>query len=174
MKVFIGCSSYDTINQKYLNEGTKVASYLSNNKYDLSFGACNHGIMGKIYKEFKDNNRNIDATCTEYYKDSLNELDCNKILVKDTNEQLKEFEKSDLLLFLPGGYGTYCEIFYMINSFVINEHNKKIILYNLDGYFDGIKQSLEKIKEEKFASIFDFIYIVNNFEEFKELMEDIC
>ena len=133
MKIFIGCSSYDVIDKKYFKEGMKVASFLAKKNNSLIFGGSHHGLMGCVYDEFKKENCNIKAIQIEKYKEDLNDLECDKIILKNVSDQLEAFKKeSDVLMYLPGGYGTYTEIFYMISEYVNESHNKQIIVYNMN------------------------------------------
>ena len=110
-----------------------------------------------------------------YTKEELDNLDCFKEVKRTALEQMERFmQLSDLIMFLPGGYGTYDEIFYMISEYVNETHHNKIILMNINNYFDGVKTILNKIKEEKFASLFDFVKIVDNTDELNSLLEGIC
>ena len=36
---------------------------------------------------------------------------------------------------MPGGYGTMCELIYALETKRTNNHNKKIIVFNIDNYF---------------------------------------
>lgn|SRR5574344_261941 len=165
MKVFIGCSSYNDIDRKYFETAKKVVLKCINLKYELVFGCCNNGLMGLVYDEYMKSGLNVYAICTKHYKDDLNTVKCNKVLVNNTYEQIDYFMKSDLYIFLPGGYGTYNEIFYLINSYVTGEHKNNIIIVNTDHYYDELKIILEKIKNEKFAKVFDFVKFIDKIEE---------
>jgi uncharacterized protein (TIGR00730 family) len=175
MKIFIGCSSYDDLNDIYYKEAKNISNVLVNKDFSLVFGGCAHGIMGTVYDVFKTNNKEIFAIQTEHYKEELNNIDCNKEVKSSTLEQLERFmELSDIIMFLPGGYGTYNEIFYMISEYVNETHHNKIIVMNINHYFDELKLILNKIKEEKFASLFDFVRIVENSNDLDSLLEEIC
>ena len=175
MKVFIGCSSYDDLNEIYYREAKEISKVLIKKDFSLVFGGCARGIMGTVYNEFKSNNKDIYAIQIEHYKDELDNLDCFKEVKRTALEQMERFmQLSDLIMFLPGGYGTYDEIFYMISEYVNETHHNKIILMNINNYFDGVKTILNKIKEEKFASIFDFVTIVDNSKDLESLLEEIC
>ena len=175
MKVFIGCSSYDDLNKIYYDEATKVANKLVNKDFSLVFGGCAHGIMGTVYDVFKSNNKEIYAIQTKHYSYELDNLDCHKEVQESTLGQLERFmQLSNIIMYLPGGYGTYNELFYMISEYVNETHNKKIVVYNINNYFDELEKIFCKIKEEKFASLFDFVKIINSLDEFKSYMEEIC
>ena len=172
MKAFIGCSSYDEIDDIYFDNAKEVSEVLIDKGYDLVFGCRNMGLMGSIYDSFMDSGAEVTAVCTEFYKEDLDLVSCKKVLVPDTVGQLEEFMKSDVLIFLPGGYGTYNELFYMINAYVTKDHNSKIIVMNVNNYFENLKGILSKVKNDKFAKIFDFVHVVDSVEELGSLLED--
>ena len=175
MKVFVGCSSYDDIDKKYFDTAKRVSKVLIDHNCTLVVGGGDYGLMGSIYHQFLDNDKPVLGIATDYYKCDLDKMDCKKIYVKSTLDQMEAFMKeSDLFLFLPGGYGTYNEIFYMICEYVNQTHNKNIVIVNIDHYFDGLIQVLNRIRNEKFAKQFDFITFVNTIDEFKSYMEEIC
>lgn len=175
MKVFIGCSQYNDIDKKYFDTAKKVSNSLINHNCTLVFGGASSGLMGCVYNSFKEKNVSIYAIQTEHYKYELDKLDCNKKVVSTTLNQMEEFmNNSDLLMYLPGGFGTYNEIFYMICEYINETHNKKIVIINIDHYFDGLIEIIEKIKREKFAKKFDFITFINSIDELDKYMEDIC
>ena len=76
MKIFIGCSSYDNLNDIYYEESKIIAKKLIRKDFTLVFGGCAHGIMGTIYSEFKSANKEIDAIQTEHYSYELDNLTC--------------------------------------------------------------------------------------------------
>lgn len=175
MRVFIGCSSYDDLKDIYYKEAADVAKTLVNKDFSLVFGGCAHGIMGTVYDVFKSNNKEIYAIQTKHYSYELDNLDCHKEVQESTLGQLERFmQLSNIIMYLPGGYGTYNEIFYMISEYVNETHHNKIIIYNINNYYDDLKNILNKIKEEKFASLFDFVTIVDNLSDLDHLLEEIC
>ena len=174
MRVFVGCSAYDEINSVYFKEARKISDVLICKNYELIFGCRNKGLMKEVYQTFIANNINVKGICSKTFEHDLDEINCNKKLVESTCDQLKEFMKSDLMVFLPGGYGTYNEIFYMINAFVNGEHYSKIIIININNYYDELISILNKIKKEKFAKMYDFVYIIEDSNELESLLEEIC
>ncbi len=59
-------------------------------------------------------------------------------------------ERSDLLLALPGGIGTLDEVFHVMGSATIGEHRKRVVLYNVDGFWDECMGMLSKMNREGF------------------------
>ena len=111
MKIFISCSSQDTIEEIYKEKTYELVKELSK-KNDLVFGSSDTGLMGICYKEFLKNKRNITGICYEIYKDLLEKLKLDKIIMvktlNESNDQL--INNSDIILVLPGAYGTLSEV----------------------------------------------------------------
>jgi len=154
MKIFIGCSSSNDINNKYILENEKLLSGIFENNHSLIFGAANSGLMGLAYNIAKDNNRNVIGIAPEIYKDDFKNLDCDQELVtKSVNERTDlMIDESDLMLFLPGGIGTIYEFMTAVERKRSKKFDKPIILYNCNGFFDDLISMLEHIYQEKFTS----------------------
>ncbi len=153
MKLFVGGSSSEEIPKKYLDNSKKYLNKLLI-KNDLIFGAYNKGIMGLSYKIAKENNRQITGICTEIYKNDLEKLDLD---MKDITNSISArtmdlINKSDAIIFMPGGIGTMQELFTAIECKRSGEIDKPIVIYNQEGYFDETLKVLDKIYNEKFAS----------------------
>ena len=59
--------------------------------------------------------------------------------------------QSDVLVALPGGIGTLDEAFSTMASFTLGYHDKRVIFYNLDGFWSPLAAFLEKIRAEGFV-----------------------
>lgn len=152
MKLFIGCASSNDIPSKYLDDSKKLLSVLLKDN-DLIYGAYNKGIMGIAYDEAKRNGNKVIGYAPRVYEDDVKELDLDETVFVDnilerTNSLIKD---SDAIIFLPGGIGTFNEIFASIDSKRCNEHNKPIVFYNSNHYFDKLFEFLEKQYDEKFS-----------------------
>lgn len=152
MKLFIGCSSYDDINSKYYEDVELLVDRLFKLDNDLVFGASDSGIMGICYRYALKYGRNIIGIYPEVYKEYADKLECEKISVNCVNERTnKLINESDVLIFLPGGYGTLYELFTAIESKRGSEHNKPIIIYNSCGYYDKLIDFINDMCSNGFA-----------------------
>ena len=149
MKLFISCSSQDTIKEEYKEQAKSLAEILSKDN-DLVFGSSNHGLMGVVYNEFLQNDRDITGICYTIYEDLLDELKLDRVikvntLAESTNALVNE---SDALIFMPGAYGTLEELIEAIELKRTKKHDKKIIIYNINNYFDDLLNTFNKTFEE--------------------------
>lgn len=164
MKIFIGGSSSNNIDKKYLEENKKLLDLILQEN-DLVFGACNGGIMGLAYNSAINYERQIIGISQEAYKDNFKSLKCTKeIVTSSTLEKTKKLiDESDLLLFLPGGIETYFELFSAIESKRCQEFNKPIIIFNLNNFFDKFIEMMDHNYKEAFSKQVDFLnYTITN------------
>lgn len=168
-KVFIGCSSKDTVNQKYFLLAKEVADIFSKNGYDLVFGASSVGMMGKCYQSFIEGKNDVYSHTVSKYIIDLENIMSKKTYVHDTTfERTKGlYEQADFILFLPGGTGTIAEIFSILEENRTSSSPKLVILYNYDGYYQKLIDLIDSCVEKGFNDrvIFSYFKIVNNIDE---------
>lgn len=173
MKIFVGCASSEEIPAQYLEDSKKYLSVLLKDN-DLIFGAYNKGIMGLSYDIAKENKRKIIGICPEVYQKDLEDLDLDiKGVTASISERTMELiNKSDAIIFMPGGIGTMQELFTAIESKRSKEFDKPIIIYNSNGYFDETLKMLEKIYDEKFTSkiVKECYHVSNSIEDTLEYL----
>lgn len=165
MNIFIGSSSRVN-DSKYL----KLADDISNKlacKYDLVCGGVSSSMMKVIFDNFKKNNKKTTCVTLELYNEDLSVVD-QKYLVNNTIDRLnKIYEISDILLILPGGTGTLAELFGLLEEVRTIDKNKKLYLYNYEGYYDFIKEFINNSIKNNFNSedILGYINFINDIDE---------
>ena len=65
------------------------------------------------------------------------------------------FEEADGFIIMPGGFGTLEELFEVITWKQIGLHDKPIVVVNVDGFWDPLKNLMDTIIKKKFASATD-------------------
>lgn|SRR5574344_1233556 len=175
MKVFIGCGSNPKINSNYLDETKRVCELLCEMNYDLVFGAYSLGMMGVCYNTFIQNKRHVYGISLDAYEDDLVNLkDMDSKCFDNSFDRLKKiFKESDLFLILPGGTGTYGELFGLLEEFKTNKGDKRLILYNYNHFFDDLLKYLQKNLELNFMyeNDLDNIIIINNLNDLEGVLK---
>lgn len=118
MRVFIGCSSYNSINLKYKELAQNVSELLARRGNKLVFGGTDAGMMSKCFQTFRYYGCKVKAVSDVKYIDDLKGMDYDRETVTPTTfERCKElYLSSELIVILPGGLGTLSEIFGMIEE----------------------------------------------------------
>ena len=57
-------------------------------------------------------------------------------------------ERSDLFVALPGGVGTLDEIFTVVAAASIGYHHKRVVLLNIDGFWDSLLAMLDDLQSK--------------------------
>ena len=78
----------------------------------------------------------------------------------------------DAFIAFPGGTGTLEEISEIISKVALNQLNAPCILYNLNGYYDSLKQLLEHMIEMDLSSREkqEGIYFAENLEKIQKCL----
>ncbi|MBP3635357.1 MAG: LOG family protein [Bacilli bacterium] len=177
MKIFIGCSSSNEISDEYKIVTKYLAEQLSKDN-DLVFGCTNRGLMGICYGEFIKNNRKIIGICYEMYKDDLKDLTLSEVIMVKTLEDSSKTleEEADILILLPGAFGTLSEFINMLEHKRTNLHNKEMIVFNINGFYDDLINMFNKINQKvsnkydfnKLCKVFDTVDEITNFIQSKK------
>ena len=102
--------------------------------------------------------------------DEITEL----ITTKDMSERkAKMIELGDVFIAFPGGTGTLEEITEVMSKVSLKHLDAPCILYNLNGYYDSLKQLLEHMIEMDLSSEEkqEGIYFAENLEEIQRILD---
>lgn len=177
MKVFVAAGAYRPKNEVYIEDAKKLGKLLAENKFTYVQGGCSKGLMGATYSEFLLKSNDCELIIPNAYKDDVNDMPCKKLhLVETINQRLMLITKMcDYIITIPGGFGTIDEITNFVETYRSKEHKAKLVLININGFYDDYIRQIEKMTEEGFVikGIFDnVVKIVNNSEEAMEYIKN--
>ena len=77
---------------------------------------------------------------------------CSEFIFTETMRERKKLleERSEATIVAPGGIGTYEEFFEILTLKSLRRLNRPIVLYNVEGYYDIIKELLEQTADRDF------------------------
>ena len=166
--VFLGSSLG---NREIYKEATELlAKELISNGYQIVYGGGSNGLMGVLGDTAVDAGGYITGIITEQLDDievghqGLNEL----IIVKNMHERKKMMaDKSQAVVCLPGGVGTWEEFFESLTWNQLGLQTKPIILLNIENYYSKLKIFIQHAVDEGFLpqSTSDELVLVNDVDE---------
>lgn len=76
-------------------------------------------------------------------------------------------QQSDVIIALPGGVGTLDEIFTVVAAATIGYHSKRVILYNMKGFWSSLTTLLDDLEKKGMirGNWHDYIAVAGNMEE---------
>lgn len=176
MKIFIASGSNEKIPTKYLEETKNVCKLLCDLDCSLVFGTYSKGMMGVCYQTFKDNNKDIlGVTIEAYHETNINFQDIKVIELDSSFKRLEcIFNESDMFLFLPGGTGSLGELFGLMEEMKTSKNQKKIIIYNYEGFYDELFDYINLLSKRGFAyeKELNKLIIVKNKDELERVIKN--
>ena len=170
----IYCSSSEKLDQKFYDLAEKIGFFLGQNQITIIYGGGNIGLMGKLSNVALKKGSNVIGVIPEFLKigENLN-LDISKTIIVKTMSQRKKilFEKGDAFLILPGGSGTIEEATEVISWKILGVHNKPIIIFNFENYWNSMIEMYNNAKKNKFGdkNLQSVCKTIKTFEEFSLL-----
>lgn len=149
MNICIFCSANSNIPTEYFERTSELGTWMGANGHTLVFGGCDLGLMecvAKAVHDAKGMTVGVVPTIVEKGGKVSDYVDV-KILCDNLSDRKDlMIERSDVIIALPGGVGTLDEIFTVLAAASIGYHNKRVILYNISGFWDSLIAMLDDLK----------------------------
>lgn len=139
--VAVFCGSKTGDNPRYTEDSIALGKALAKHNIGLVFGGGSVGLMNEIANSVMKNGGKAYGVIPKHLLDmevghpNLTDLR----VTRDMHERKATIhELSDAFIALPGGFGTFEELMEIVTWSQIKIHNKPIILFNIDGYYDKL------------------------------------
>jgi uncharacterized protein (TIGR00730 family) len=153
--ISVYCGSSFGKDSSFREGATELGELLARRNITLVYGGGKVGLMGVVADAvIGSGGRAIGVipkfmTDRELEHEGLSEL----IVVKTMHERkMKMAELSDGFIAMPGGFGTFEEIFEAITWGQLKIHEKPCAFYNIKGYYDLLRKFIAKAIEENFIN----------------------
>lgn len=170
------CSACENINPIYFEEAKLLGHWIGSSGNNLVYGGAALGLMECVAQAVKDSGGKVIGVVPEKLEEknkvsSLCDKIYNTVNLSDRKDKMEDL--SDYMIALPGGVGTLDEIFHVIAAGSIGYHDKKIIFYNINGFYDKLISVLEDLQREGFLrhSPDRYYLVANNIEELKSIIK---
>lgn len=119
----------------------------------MVFGAGQSGLMGVVARAALAGGAQVTGIIPRYL--TASEPPCeglSELLVVETmvERKLEMMARSDVFLVMPGGIGTFEELFEVWTATQTNAHQKPIVIANFEGYFTDLLAFVESAKQKGF------------------------
>ncbi|MBZ5517426.1 TIGR00730 family Rossman fold protein [Bacillus velezensis] len=151
--VFAG--SNPGVNEEYKRKAAELGEYMAEQGIGLVYGGSRVGLMGTVADALMAGGGKAVGVMPsglfsgEVVHQNLTEL----IEVSGMHERkAKMSELADGYIAMPGGFGTYEELFEVLCWAQIGIHQKPIGLYNVNGYFEPMMKMVKYSIQEGFSN----------------------
>jgi uncharacterized protein (TIGR00730 family) len=153
MKICVYCASSPKVDKKYFDDTKQLAIEFIKSDIEVVYGGGAYGLMGKLADTIIEKGGKIKGIMPKF----MNKVEwAHKKVVDfeftDTMHERKAkfLEGVDGLVALPGGSGTLEELLEAITLKRLGLFTKPIIILNTDGYYEPLRQMLERSVKENF------------------------
>ena len=164
-------------NDPFLKETVReLGAWIGTNGNTLVYGGSKSGLMGELAESVLQAGGKVIGVEPQFFIDAgfvydeITEL----ITTKDMSERkAKMIELGEAFIAFPGGTGTLEEITEVMSKVSLKHLDAPCILYNLNGYYDSLKELLLHMQEKGLSSKErqQGIYFAKNLEEIKGIIQ---
>lgn len=199
--ICVFCGSSFGNDSTFAESATKLGELLASRNWGLVYGGGSTGLMGAVARGCATNGgyvhgiipealisreRTTDLEFNEKLKQGIDNHDGSTpipdseeygktTLVKDMHTRKRLMgEEAHAFVALPGGYGTLEELMEMVTWQQLNIHNKPIVVYNINGFYDNFLKFVEDSISLEFVSAKNgsIIKVATTAEEVLKALDD--
>ncbi|MGM8886224.1 TIGR00730 family Rossman fold protein [Psychrobacter sp. 1U2] len=176
--VAVYCGSRLGNNKIYEQAARELGSALANNGLGLVYGGASIGLMGAVADEvIKSDAQAVGVIPTFMLKHEIAHQGLTRLHLTDTMHTRKTVmaEYADAFITLPGGLGTLEEIMEIATWRQLYQHEKPMIILNINGFYDRMIEHLKFTTEQGFMKQQDLerLVVCNTIDEAIELLQTI-
>lgn len=160
----------------YYEKTEELGKIMARRGHGLVFGGGQTGLMGAAARGVASENGYILGIAPSFFDEpGILYEHCTEFIMTETMWERKHLleEKSDATIVVPGGIGTYEEFFEILTLKSLERLDRSIVLYNINGYYNIMRQLLEYTAQEKFMSrnILEMCRFMDDPEEILDYIE---
>jgi uncharacterized protein (TIGR00730 family) len=173
--VCVFCGASNAVPKKFLDIGATFGQILAKKDVTLVYGGGDCGVMGAVANSTMKAGGHVTGVFPVSLRNIENEhQNLSEIIIVNTMHERKQgmFERSDAFIVFPGGFGTMDEMFEILTWKQLLLHNKPIIIFNYEHYWDPLVALMENIQNVGFAKheTKDFYKVVDNVEDILKVL----
>ncbi len=151
--ICVYCGSSDRLGEEYLLAAHWMGGTIARRGYSLVYGAGSTGLMGAVADGALEAGGEVIGVIPRLFATPiLMHTGLTRLEIVDNMHTRKQLmvEMSDAFIALPGGYGTFEELFEVLTWAQIGVHTKPMGILNTRRYFDPLLSAIEHARQEGF------------------------
>jgi uncharacterized protein (TIGR00730 family) len=151
--ICVFCGSSDDVHADYLAAAYQMGKTLAEQEIHLVYGGGKTGLMGAVANGVIDNGGDaIGVIIPSMNTKALAQNNLARMEVEPSMHARKArmHQLADGFIALPGGYGTFDELFETLTWKQIGEHSKPVGLLDVRGYFQPMLNMVRHAESEGF------------------------
>ena len=137
----------------YLEKAIQLSQGLAEHGFGLVYGGASIGLMGQVADAMIQHGGEAVGVIPEFmldYEIAHNQLTELHVVTSMHQRKAMMAERACAFVALPGGLGTFEEILEIATWGQLNQHQKPMMLYNVNGFYDALIMQLDRAVEDGF------------------------
>ena len=151
--ITVFCGAGSGKDPSYIKSAVQLGKFLAENNIGLVYGAGATGMMGAVADGALSANGYVKGIIPQFLVDrEVAHPDISETIIVKTMHERKAMleEHGDGIIMLPGGAGTLEEFFEAFTWGQLGLHDKPIGILNVNGYYDELLKTIDKLIDEGF------------------------
>ncbi|MCJ7658192.1 MAG: TIGR00730 family Rossman fold protein [Anaerolineales bacterium] len=152
-RICVYCGSSDKLHQDYLAAAYQMGSLLTARNLEIVYGAGSTGSMGALADGALQAGGTVIGVIPDYFNTPAlahQNLTSLEVVGSIHERKARMIELADAFIALPGGFGTFEELFEALTWAQIGLHSKPVGLLNTRHYFDPLLAMVKHAQTEGF------------------------
>ena len=171
--ICVYCGSRSGLNPAYAAAAAQVGHWIGSHGGQLVYGGGKSGLMGIVADAaLQSGARVVGVIPKALVEKEWAHQGCTELYIVDSMHDRKRMmaERADAFLALPGGIGTFEELFEVWTWRQLGYHDKPIGILNVEGYYDRMMEFLASSVKEQFLGDWQMA-LVRSSDQYKALLE---
>lgn len=155
-RITVFCGSNSGTENIFKETAYRLGAFLAERQIEVVYGGAKVGLMGKVAQGALDNGGRVVGVIPHFLSSKEIANDClTEMIIVNTMHERKMImhEMCDGFIALPGGFGTFEELFEVLTWAQLGLHKKPIGLLNLNGFYDGLNEMVQKMVDKGFLNV---------------------
>ena len=153
MRIAVYCSAKDVIPEEYLALGDALGEWIGIHGHTFIYGGATGGLMSRTSDAAKASGAHIIGVIPPRIKAAGRlATNCDYLIeVNNMSERKQRMrDEADVIVCLPGSYGTLDEMMDATSSAIVGEHKKPVYVLNYKGFYEPLKQQITLMEQLRF------------------------
>ncbi|GAA0361457.1 TIGR00730 family Rossman fold protein [Streptomyces blastmyceticus] len=153
MNIAVFCSAAD-LDDRYTTPAREFAGLIGRGGHTLVWGGSESGLMKVMADGVQESGGRLVGISVEFLAASARKNADEMVITKDLAERKAQLlARADAVVVMVGGMGTLDEATEILELKKHGMHGKPVVLLNAAGFYDGLKQQLQRMEAEGFLPI---------------------
>ena len=175
--VAIFCAASENIAPGYFEAAAEVGTMLGRLGATMVYGGARFGLMETTAKAAKVAGAHVVGVVPDILveRGRVSSLLDEQVGCRNLSERKDiMLERSDIHVALPGGVGTLDEIFHVLAAATIGYHTKRVVLYNVNGFWNSLNATLDGMLQAGFVrgEFEKYLVVANSIAELEDMIRN--